>query len=121
MDFLTKISRLGRIAKLSKSLEAIGALWAEDAKMHPEDMDRESRRTPELHSKYYNIWISEKNYYRNLNSVKDEYYSAAFAYYGGELNTPDGEYKKYGFEHPQNVGLERNDPFRSDFHNARGI
>lgn len=52
----------------SMTLAEIEALWAADSKIDQVNLDRESLRSPELHSKYWNILIRERMGLRKMKT-----------------------------------------------------
>lgn len=62
----------------------INEMWAKDSVIDETDLVRESKRIPELHSKYYNLYFKEvlkvKKYkadYKELERLKHEYYTGS--------------------------------------------
>lgn len=67
-------------------LEDIEALWSEDAKIDRTDLDGESIKIPELHNKYYKIYLREKFQLKKDNQEYKEFYKLKHEYYGGKLS-----------------------------------
>lgn len=68
------------------SIEDISSMWASDAPIDETNLIRESKRIPELHSKYYNLFFNEalrvKKYKAEMKELtldKTEYYSGNMA------------------------------------------
>ena len=68
------------------SIEDIGSMWASDAPIDESNLVLASRRIPELHSKYYNMYFKEallvkkfKAQLKELQLAKSEYYSGSMA------------------------------------------
>lgn len=63
------------------TIEQIKELWKTDAKINIDDLANESAKIPQLHSKYYNLFVDEKiklrtiqGEYKLLRRLKYEYY-----------------------------------------------
>jgi len=68
------------------STDDISELWAKDSKIDETNLMGESKRIPELHSKYYNLYYKEalrvkklKYDYKELEHAKREYYDGSMA------------------------------------------
>ena len=68
------------------STDEISELWAQDARIDETQLMQESKRIPELHSKYYNLYFKEalkvkklKADYKELEHAKHEYYSGSMS------------------------------------------
>lgn len=64
------------------STEEISEMWVVDSRIDETQLMQESKRIPELHSKYYNMYFKEvlkvkklKADYKELEHAKHEYYS----------------------------------------------
>jgi hypothetical protein len=64
----------------------ISSLWAKDSAIDETNLVGESKRIPELHSKYYNLFYREvlrvkklKAEYKELEALKREYYDGSMA------------------------------------------
>lgn len=64
------------------STEEISEIWAVDARIDETNLLHESKRIPELHSKYYNMYFKEalkvkklRADYKELEHLKTEYYN----------------------------------------------
>ena len=44
--------------KSSFSLDKIQEMWESDSKMNQDELDAESLKVPQLHAKYYDIYLS---------------------------------------------------------------
>ena len=68
------------------STDDISEIWAQDAPINETNLLQESKRIPELHSKYYNMYFKEalkvkklKADYKELEHAKHEYYSGSMS------------------------------------------
>lgn len=68
------------------STDEISEIWAQDARIDETNLLQESKRIPELHSKYYNMYFKEalrvkklKADYKELEHAKHEYYSGSMS------------------------------------------
>jgi hypothetical protein len=66
------------------STDDISEIWAKDAQIDETNLMRESKRIPELHSKYYNLYYKEalrvkklKYDYKELEHAKTEYFNGS--------------------------------------------
>jgi len=66
------------------STEDISELWSKDAPIDETNLISESKKIPELHSKYYNLYFKEvlrvkklKADYKELEMLKREYYDGS--------------------------------------------
>lgn len=64
----------------------INEMWSRDCKIDESDLIHESKRIPELHSKYYNLFFKEalkvkklKHDLKELERAKNEYYNGSMA------------------------------------------
>lgn len=88
-------------------LEEIQDNWQKDCIIDDNHLDRESVRTPVLHSKYLNLLISYKH---RITSVQSEYNSMRvkkFRYYRGEMSK--SELELAGWEQWQGIKPLRNE------------
>lgn len=71
------------------SIEDISSIWAQDAPIDETNLIRESKRIPELHSKYYNIFFKEallvKKYKAEMKTLSFD----KMEYYGGSMAEED--------------------------------
>lgn len=89
------------------TLEEIQSEWAKDCAIDDNHLDRESVRTPQLHSKYLNWLITYKH---RITSASSEYNSLRvrkFRYYRGEMSK--SELDLAGWEQWQGVKPLRNE------------
>jgi hypothetical protein len=77
-------------------LEDIENEWAQDCKIDRSDLTEESLKIPELHNKYYKIYIKEKVQNKKLETDLDTLIKSKREYYNGELS--EEELKEYGWE-----------------------
>jgi len=68
------------------NLEEITALWMEDSKIDETNLIRESTRIPELHNKYYHIYVKEALKTKKLKSDLKELEKAKIEYYNGSMD-----------------------------------
>jgi hypothetical protein len=68
------------------SVEDISEIWAKDSPIDETNLIGESKRIPQLHSKYYNMYFKEvlrvkkhKAEYKELERLKREYYDGSMA------------------------------------------
>lgn len=68
------------------STDDISEMWSVDCKVDETDLARESKKIPELHSKYYNLYykevlrIKKLNYdYKELEMAKREWFDGSMA------------------------------------------
>lgn len=77
-------------------LEDIENLWSADSKIDRTNLDGESLKIPELHNKYYKIYIREKFKLKSDESNFKEFYKLKHEYYTGKLSGE--ELKEHGWE-----------------------
>ena len=70
----------------SLGIDQIYAMWEEDGQIDISSVSRESSRTPQLHNKYYHLYVQEalrlrkmKTDYQVLSLLKMEYYNGDLA------------------------------------------
>lgn len=84
----------------------INEMWSEDCKINETDLYNESRRIPELHSKYYNLFFKEVLKVKKLKSDLKELERAKFEYYTGAMD--ESELKERGWK-PNPLKILRQD------------
>jgi hypothetical protein len=67
----------------------INEMWSKDCKINETDLIGESRRIPELHSKYYNLFFKEALKVKKFKSDLKEIERAKFEYYTGSMDEED--------------------------------
>lgn len=78
------------------STDDISEIWAKDAQIDETNLMRESKRIPELHSKYYNLYYKEALRVKKLKYDYKELEHAKTEYYNGSMH--EEELKKRGWE-----------------------
>lgn len=68
------------------STEDISEIWAQDSRLDETNLLQESKRIPELHSKYYNMYIKEALKVRKLKADYKELEHAKTEYYNGNMD-----------------------------------
>ena len=68
-------------------------LWIEDSKLDKTKIDHELIRIPELHSKYYNIFMQERIMMHKYQAEYKQLYKLKFEYYNGTISQEDLEDK----------------------------
>lgn len=77
-------------------LEEIEALWEQDSKIDRTDLDNESLKIPNLHSKYYKIYLREKVQLKSEEQEYKQYYKVKYEYYTGKMSQE--ELQEHGWE-----------------------
>jgi len=77
-------------------LEDLEKLWSNDCKVDKSELDNEALRIPELHSKYYKLYIREKISLRSYEEDSKKLYKDKWEYYNGKLSQE--ELKEKGLE-----------------------
>ena len=77
-------------------LEDIQLLWDKDSKINPSDLAAESLRVPDLHNKYYKIYINERLMLSKWESELKKLYKEKYEYYMGIMD--EGDLKANGWE-----------------------
>jgi hypothetical protein len=67
-------------------LEEINKMWAKDCKIDEGDISREARRIPEMHNKYYMLYIKAGLKVKKLKSDLAELEKAKTEYYLGTMD-----------------------------------
>jgi hypothetical protein len=84
----------------------INEMWSKDCKINETDLMTESRRIPELHSKYYNLFFKEALKVKKIKADLKELERAKFEYYTGSMD--EEELKERGWK-PNPLKILRND------------
>lgn len=77
-------------------LEEISQEWIKDAKIDTTELDIESIKIPQLHSKYLKIYFEERRKLKALEFQSKEMYLNKYEYYNGRLS--DEELKNLNWE-----------------------
>jgi len=84
-------------------LERIQELWSEDAKIDRDRLDEESLKIPQLHSKYYTLFSSERLTMKRMESDLDILKSQRYEFYDATISEEDldergwsEEFKNFG-------------------------
>ena len=77
-------------------LEEISQEWIKDAKIDTTELDIESIKIPQLHSKYLKIYFEERRRLKALEFQSKEMYLNKYEYYNGRLS--DEELKNLNWE-----------------------
>jgi len=84
----------------------INEMWSKDCKINGTDLTTESRRIPELHSKYYNLFFKEALKVKKFKADLKELERAKFEYYTGSMD--EEELKERGWK-PNPLKILRQD------------
>jgi hypothetical protein len=74
----------------------INEMWSKDCKINETDLIGESRRIPELHSKYYNLFFKEALKVKKFKADLKELEHAKMEYYSGTMD--ESELKERGWK-----------------------
>lgn len=77
-------------------LEEISQEWIKDAKIDTTELDIESIKIPQLHSKYLKIYFEERRRLKGFEFQSKEMYLNKYEYYNGRLS--DEELKNLNWE-----------------------
>lgn len=77
-------------------LEEIEDLWSKDCKIDRTNLDNESLKIPELHNKYYKLYIRERIQLKKIESDLSKLEKQKKEYYSGQLS--EEELKNEGWE-----------------------
>ena len=89
------------------TLEELHDLWDADCKIDSDHLDRESIRTPNLHSKYLRFLIQHKMKLAALETDYKLLRQKKFRYYRGEM--PKDELKERGWDQWQGIKPLKNE------------
>ena len=78
------------------STDDISELWAVDAKIDETNLIGESKRIPELHSKYYNMYFKEALKVKKLKADYKELEHTKYQYYNGNMD--EEELRAHGWK-----------------------
>jgi len=76
-------------------LEDIQLLWDKDSKINPSDLASESLRIPDLHNKYYKIFMNERLLLSKWEFEFKKLYKEKYEYYMGIMD--EGDLKANGW------------------------
>lgn len=88
------------------TFEELNEMWAKDCKIDETNLVKESSRTPELHSKYYNLFYREALRVRKLKYDLVELEKAKTEYFNGSMD--ELELKERGWK-PNPLKILRQD------------
>lgn len=77
-------------------LEEIQQQWQTDSKIDRTELGEESLRVSHLHSKYFNLFSTERLRLKSLENDYKKYFKVKFEYYSGILT--EEELKNFGWE-----------------------
>lgn len=77
-------------------LEDIISEWEKDSKIDNTELAEESLKIPQLHSKYYKMFINERLQMKKWKSEYKQLYKVKFEYYNGTID--DEELRERGWE-----------------------
>jgi len=87
-------------------LEEINKMWAKDCKIDENDISREARRIPEMHNKYYMLYVKAGLKVKKLKADLTELEKAKMEYYNGSMD--EAELRQRGWK-PNPLKLLRQD------------
>lgn len=67
-------------------LEDIQALWKKDSEIDRTELGEESLRIPQLHSKYFNIFLEERMTLKKYEAAYKALFKSKFEYYNGTMS-----------------------------------
>lgn len=70
----------------SVDLEELNKLWAKDCKIDETDISSEARRIPEMHNKYYMLYVKSALRVKKLKADLVELEKAKIEYYNGSMD-----------------------------------
>jgi radical SAM superfamily enzyme YgiQ (UPF0313 family) len=71
------------------TLEEINEMWAKDAKINDTDLGHEALKIPNLHNKYYTIYVKEVLRVKKLKAELKELEMLKYEYYTGSMAEED--------------------------------
>ena len=77
-------------------LEEIEAAWQQDCRIDQSNLGLESLKVPELHNKYYKMFINERGVLRVYEQKYKELYKQKYEYFMGIMD--EGELRANGWE-----------------------
>jgi len=84
------------IGVLLMKLEDIVNEWEKDSQIDQTELATESLKIPQLHSKYYKMYLNERLLLKKLRGDFKQLYRVKFEYYNGTIS--DEELKEYQWE-----------------------
>jgi uncharacterized lipoprotein len=88
------------------TIEEINSMWAEDSKIDETNIIRESAKIPELHNKYYMMYVREALKSKKLKADLKELEKAKIEYFNGSMDQE--ELKQRGWK-PNPLKILRQD------------
>jgi len=67
-------------------LEEIQTMWERDSRIDRTELGEESLRIPQLHSKYFSLFSSERTRLKSLEGEYKKFFKAKFEYYTGTMS-----------------------------------
>lgn len=67
-------------------LSEIQQLWSVDSKIDRTELGEESLKIPQLHSKYFNVYSTERLLYKQFEAEYKKLYRLKYEYYMGQLS-----------------------------------
>ena len=77
-------------------LETLEEMWSIDSKIDRSSLDAESLKIPELHQKYYKLYLREKFQFKSDENMYNQFFKLKHEYYTGKLSSE--ELKEFGWE-----------------------
>lgn len=77
-------------------LDDLQQAWSNDSSIDRTELGEESLRIPQLHSKYYNLFVEERLTLKKFESVYKKLYKTKFEYYSGTIS--EEELKEHDWE-----------------------
>lgn len=75
-------------------LDEIVLEWEKDSKIDQTELASESLKIPQLHSKYYKLYLAERLHLKKLRNDYKQLYKVKFEYYNGTISDEElNEYK----------------------------
>lgn len=71
------------------TLDEIHAEWAADARIEEDELADESRKIPQLHSKYFKMYSAERLRLKSLDFQYKELYKLKYEYFSGTIADED--------------------------------
>jgi hypothetical protein len=68
------------------SIEELQELWTSDCSIDKSSLDVESLKIPELHNKYYKLYIKEKLRLKQLDAKYQQLYKLKHDYFSGKMD-----------------------------------
>ena len=68
------------------TLQEIQTLWSKDAEIDRTDLGEEASKIPQIHSKYFKIFSTERLKLRQMELVSKQLYTDLWEYYQGNFD-----------------------------------